>query len=296
MAEENFKIDFIGLGAGRSGSTWINYCLSEHPEICMPREKKLHFFGNDFKYSKGIEYYKKRFFNCDQGKVIGENTPGYLESPKTAKRIYNLFKNIKLFVCLRNPIEVAYSRFYYEKAKEQEPTKTFEEAISGPKKNYYLIRGNYYTHLKRYLELFPKQNILILIYEDIANDPMKFMGQIYEFLNVNNSFVAQSATKRINTSTINKKLVFIPWFNNFINYFKRRHNNIIITVLRETLKIFGLVQLLNYLRGINKKKINTKFEPKPPINNKTREELYNYYRNEIINLEKLIDRNLGFWK
>ena len=55
----NFKVDFIGIGAPRCGTTWIAKCLSEHPQICLSSVKETDFFGKY--YRKGLSYYKSFF-------------------------------------------------------------------------------------------------------------------------------------------------------------------------------------------------------------------------------------------
>ena len=296
MDKNKPKIDFIGIGMSRSGSTWINHCLNEHPDICMPKKLKLHWFDNDHKYDKGIESYYKEFKNCDTSKKLGENTPSYLVGKVTIERIYKHFPNVNLFVCLRNPIEMNISRYYYEKGKEQEFAPNFEEAINGNQKNHYLKKGLYYTYLKNVLKFFSKDTILVLIYEDIKKNPVKFIQQIYRHISVDDSFEAPSAKKIINASSVNKRLVYFPLLNKILNYFKSKRDNLTINYLIKLLKITGLLYLLKRLRKLNKKKIIKSKEAKPKIKNETRKMLQEYYRDEIQNLEKLINKNLSHWK
>jgi len=64
MNKDNFKIDFIGIGAMKAASTWIFEALKEHPEICVSSEKETNFFNNDYNYRKGLKWYKKFFRNA----------------------------------------------------------------------------------------------------------------------------------------------------------------------------------------------------------------------------------------
>ena len=163
------KPDFIGIGVEKAGTTWIHYNLKTHPEICMISRKKfkeIYFFNESHQYSKGIEYYRSLYNRCPKNKVKGEFTAGYLSSPQTPFLIYKHFPNVKLIVCLRNPIERAYSHYKYDMELKgfYNIYKSFEEAI---KKNLSFLKLSfYYKQLKKYYDLFPNKNILVLFFED----------------------------------------------------------------------------------------------------------------------------------
>jgi len=295
-AKNNFKVDFIGIGASRSGTTWVSKCLAEHPEICFSKKKETHFFGNRKYYKRGIKYYKKFFSRCSKNKIKGEFTPSYFSKPDVAKRIFKNFPEAKLIAVLRNPIERAYSEYFYNLAIKGINEPTFEQALSGPLKNKYLRRGKYYTNLKRFIKLFPKKNILILIYEDIEKNPLKFIQQIYDFLGVNPNYIPPSIDKKINTSPLNKKLLFFPFLNKIINFIRKKVKNKINSTIKKIIKRTKITKALDLTLKLNKKRLFTKKEPKPPMRQEIRERLYKYYKEEIKNLEKLINRDLSFWK
>jgi len=296
MNDENFKIDFIGIGASRSGSTWIGQCLKEHPQICFSSIKETNFFNRDENYNKGLNLYKKFFKECSRDQIKGEFTPNYLRAPIAAQRIHDNFPNTKLIVCLRNPIERAYSQYFYNKSKEKETSCTFEQAIDGPLKNSYLGKGNYFTNLQPFINLFPKEKILIMIYEDIDKDPHKFIELLYNFLEIDPEYIPTSITKKINTSSKKEKRLYFPFYNRAINYLKKKNDNVIINSLKKTAKKLGLTSLTKLLFEKNKKQPSTKFEKKPPMNPSTRKYLVKYYDDEIQKLEKYINRDLSFWK
>ncbi|HEU4677805.1 MAG TPA: sulfotransferase domain-containing protein, partial [Candidatus Paceibacterota bacterium] len=102
-------IDFIGLGAQKSGTSWAYTCLYEHPAVCMP-QKELHFFSRP-RFEEGKEWYEAQFKNCAPGKLRGEWSTSYLYSPDAPERIRSLYPNAKLLAILRNPIDRAYSQY-----------------------------------------------------------------------------------------------------------------------------------------------------------------------------------------
>lgn len=277
MKRNDFKIDFIGIGAPRCGTTWIYECLKEHPQICASEPKELVFFNKKKQYLRGIDYYCSHFRHCDENKIKGEISPQYMPSKGTAQRIKSYFPEVKLLTVLRNPIERAFSHYYYLRSGGSEKIPTFEAALKNQNRKLYLVDyGLYYTQLKKYLEVFPKENILILIYEDILGNSVKFIQNIYKFLGANENFIPQSVDKRINPPTTAHKA---------IEALKR-------PALMERIKQIPKAGLLI---DFFKKRLKSPYL-KPPMKEETRIYLQQIYKEEIGNLEKLLNRKLDFWK
>jgi len=296
MKKEDFKIDYLGIGTHRAATSWIQQCLIEHPQICG--EKELHFLTNPQKCNQGIGLYASFFSRCQPNQIKGEFTPGYLSEDIDHSFIKRYFPNVKFIVCLRNPIERAYSHFLFHKSSEKTSAKTLEEAIEKEPmlKFYYINTGFYYSQLKKYFELYPKENFLILIYEDISKNPLKFIQGIFKFLGVNPNFVPPSVNQQINYSP--KNALRIPFLNFYITKLKR--------FVFSHPKFFGLFvflarccrvnKLIEFIRQANVRKSGLERYEKPPLLEKTRKNLRETYQEEIKNLEKLINRDLSFWK
>lgn len=296
MQENNFKIDFIGIGVPRAGTSWIHQCLSEHPQICAARGKELHFLNDPNKYNQGVSLYVSYFAHCQKDKIKGEYTPGYMANKATAHLIKKYFPEVKLITCLRNPIERAYSHYLFHKRTEETNTKTFEEAIEGELKVFYINMSFYYSQLKNYLELFPQNNVLILIYEDISKNPVEFIQRIYQFLGVNADFIPPSANKEINWTPSNP--FRIPLLNLVLVKIKRYlyHRSESFKPVVFLLKKIKVNRLIKFIMSTNSKKRGLKRYNKPPLSQKTRKYLQEIYQTDIKNLEKLINRDLSFWK
>lgn len=188
-------VDFIGIGAQKSGTSWAYANIYEHPEICAPI-KELHFFSRP-RFEKGKDWYESNFRSCRVTSKKGEFSTSYLYSKETPKRIHDLYPNAKLIAILRNPRDRAYSQYRNAvKAGEIKGDVTFEEYSSRDPSVY--EQGLYAEQLDRYLALFPREQILILIYEDIEKDPAAFMKRIYEFIGVNKDFMPSMLHRRIN--------------------------------------------------------------------------------------------------
>lgn len=280
MTTSNFKIDFIGIGASKAATTWIFDCLAEHPQVCDTKKyKELDFFNNY--YEKGVSYYQSFFKSCPPGKLKGESTPGYLFNPKVAARIKHCFPKVKLIVCLRNPIERAFSQYNFDKKSDFICAKnSFEKALK--LKPSLIKQGFYYSQLKRYFDLFSKENILVLIYEDIKKDPVRFIQSIYKFLKIDDKYIPKSIS-----NPSNKRLEF-------------RSVKLQITLYKiyTKLKLNRLFKKLNLeilARAV--KRLNTTIKSKrEEMTQETRSYLQKIYQEDIKKLENLIQKDLSFWK
>lgn len=294
--KNNFQVDFIGIGTIKSGTSWIYQCLKEHPQICASIEKEIYFFCRQSKYEKGLNYYQSYFSHCPNKMIKGEFTTNYLSNKKSSFLIKKHFPKVKLIACLRNPIQRVYSNYYYDKVRGKR-SGSFEKYLKETPE--YIQNGLYYTHLQEYLKLFPRENILILIYEDISKNPLQFIQGIYKFLEVNSNFNPPSLNQRVNPTS--KDRLFVSWFSS-VNFQKT------LTFLKKhfwgrqlikLLKLTKISTLLLFLKVKNVKDVldkSNKIFLKPPMKPETRSYLQKIYKDEINNLEKLIDRDLSFWK
>jgi hypothetical protein len=193
--------DFIIAGAPRSGTTWLYVLAQRHPQIAMaePIVPEPKFFLVDELWRRGIGYYSTKWFDpLPAGRVLGEKSTNYLESPKAAERICCVLPRVKLIFLLRNPAERAYSNYLWSRQNGLE-TETFERALSlerqrerslAPNWRYsrphaYFARGLYAEHLARFYQRFPREQILVLRYEDVVTCPESVAAAFHRFLDVN---------------------------------------------------------------------------------------------------------------
>lgn len=269
-------INFIGVGAQKSGTSWAYACLYEHPQICAP-VKEIHFFSRP-RFSEGKEWYENHFKNCKDGVLRGEFSTSYLYSHEAPERIHELYPEVKLIAILRNPITRAYSQYRNAiKAGEIKEGTSFEEYSKNEES--VLAQGLYATQLKRYYELFPNEQILVLIYEDIRKDPIAFMRRIYTFLGVDPDFVSSMVHDEINVARVPKHVGLERGMHRVAEYLRRNGFDKVVHLIRKT----GLPELV---RSVNTKK---KIEQKPEFD---REALEKYFNEEVNELSKMLARDL----
>jgi len=195
------EVDFLVIGAQKSGTTALYNYLKSHPQICVSKQKELHFFDNEkyFKSNKELDYYYQYYhdqFDCDsKHKIKGEVTPIYMYWKYAIERIYNYNKNMKIIILLRNPIERAFSHWNMEKNRGKE-TMSFHDAIRKEPERCkealpyqhrvysYIDRGFYTSQLREVWRFFDKRSVLILRHEDLKYNLKYTLRKISSFLNI----------------------------------------------------------------------------------------------------------------
>ena len=192
--------DFIIGGAPRSGTSWLYALARRHPQIAMaePMTPEPKFFLVDELWQLGIDYYSEKWFDSlPAGRVLGEKSTNYLESPEVAERIHRALPGIKLLFLLRDPVDRAYSNYLWSRQNGLE-TETFERALVleeqrerdlAPHLRYarphaYFSRGLYAEHLVRFYDRFSRKQILVLRYEDVRSCPEDIGKAFHRFLGV----------------------------------------------------------------------------------------------------------------
>lgn len=297
----NLQIDFIGIGGMRCGSSWIFQCIKEHPEVCNSSRKELNFFDKDNNYKKGIEgYYKPKFEKCPPDKIKGEFSPTYLHNPRAPYRIQSHFPNTKLIVSLRDPIERAYSQYRYGKAQNKRMSiyKNFHEAI---KKDSELVQNSlYHEKLKKFFELFPENNILVIHFEEIRNYPDDTIKKIYKFLELNDvDFTPSPLNKKRNQTGDKMYAAKIPYINSLIykSKIKLYKNKFFFYKIKPFLEKAGFFDFGKKIIRKNRKQIdlNTK-TINIPLSSQDRKSLLPIFKKDIENLENLLNKDLTHWK
>jgi hypothetical protein len=208
--------DFIIAGAPRSGTTWLYLLAQRHPELAMaePMVPEPKFFLIDELWQRGVNYYSTKWFDpLPAGRVLGEKSTNYLESPGVAERISGVLPWVKLIFLVRNPVDRAYSNYLWSRQNGLE-TETFERALAleeqrerdlVPQLRYarphaYFSRGLYAEHLASFFRLFPRSQMLVLRHEDVAAGPESAAANFHRFLGVAELPKTALALGRINAT------------------------------------------------------------------------------------------------
>lgn len=259
------------IGGERCGTTWLYDCLREHPQIFFSLTKEIDFFSRN--YDKNIKYYEAFFTGAEDGdyRIIGEKSTDYLAYELCPQRIAKHIPKVALIAILRNPIDRALS--HYLAFMQANSNLEFKDAII---KNPGLLEsGCYYKHLERYYHYFNRDQVLVMLFDDIKENPLKFIRNVYAFLKVDEMFSPPSLEKKVNIAAYPglKKILY----NNKMRW--------LIILLRKTI-LDNLIRQLAYWR---------KTRNNSSISDETRERLVDYFREANKKLSLLINRDLSHW-
>lgn len=184
---------FMFIGAAKSGSTWFAEILREHPEVFLPPNRSTYFFSA--LYDMGLAWYEGFFPENNDGRVPGEVCHDYLISPEALARIREYRPGMQLVCCLRNPYERAISAWHFYARNGLDHPTLAEHAVPSPG---IFDHGYYSTHLEVVRRLFPENQVLIFLFEEIRQSAESVAKRLYEFIGVDPNFVPPSLHVRVN--------------------------------------------------------------------------------------------------
>ncbi|MBF0106494.1 MAG: sulfotransferase [Deltaproteobacteria bacterium] len=290
--------NFMIIGAAKSGTTSLYYYLNQHPQIYFSPIKETNFFvsENSLVNFKGpgdeqltnilsvtdFETYQSLFNWVNGETAIGEASIAYLYDEKAAYNIHRRIPNIKIIAILRNPVERAFQGYTRMRMLNREKCKVFSEALELEESRinenwepiwHYKQLGFYGKQLKRYFDVFPRENIKIYQYESLMNNEVALINDMFDFLNVDKCF-KPDVSQRYNYSGI-------PKYKSVQNVLKS--NNILSKCIRSTIpqRIFSHIERKNLMR------------PQIPVDVKI--QLQKEYRDDICLLQDLINCDLTHW-
>ncbi len=217
---------FLLIGAQKCGTTWLSKMVSQHKEVNNLKTKELHFFDNEKNLRKGDQWYFNQFrCNCNTH-AVGEYSPNYLfcevsenerienDIPKNIPLLIKQYnEDIKLIVVLRNPVYRAISAYYHHIGVGRI---SYKSRLKDVLHRYGIQSMGYYAiHLEKWFQYFPKNNFLILIYEEDLhkNNALKTLRRVYTHIGVNPDFIPANVEKQYNVSHSHFKLLL----NNYLN-------------------------------------------------------------------------------
>lgn len=193
------------VGAPKAATTSIAKVLSTHPDIFLPYEKEPnHFIFENDQFAPGFHYtevvaisdeeeYLKMFEGKETFKYRCDASTSYLQYTNAAENIKRKVPDAKIVIILRNPIERAFSHYYFHRKLLAEPMETFEKALEAEEKRkknnfwkhyLYVNTGMYFEQVRNYLDVFGKESVLVLFYEELFGNPSFFYSRILNFLKV----------------------------------------------------------------------------------------------------------------
>jgi hypothetical protein len=295
--------NFLMIGAAKSGTSSLYAYLRQHPQIFLSEVRECEFFALEgctpaFKgpgdavafsrYVTTLDGYMALFRRAEDYMAIGECSDLYLYSADAARRIRNYVPGMKFVVMLRNPVDRAYSHFQQFVRDGREPLSTFEEALdaeasrmaAGWHPHWYLkARGFYSAQLATYLELFPRDQLSIHLYDDFVANPLGVIQSLFTFLRVDPTFVPDT-TLRYNVAGTPK-------------------SRLLHDLLARPSRMKNLVKPLlptKWRHRVRARLMNRNLVPHATqIAQSTRNRVSELYRDDVLQLQEVLRRDLSNW-
>lgn len=299
MAANERRPDFFIVGAFKSGTTALYEYLRRHPQVFMPFHKEPNFFGDDLtrhygRMSRGE--YLALFKSARRGQRVGEASTWYLYSASAAREIAEFSPGAQVIVLLRNPVDVMYAQHSqllyradedlsdFRSALEAEPARRRGDRLppppARPETFFYRHSVQFAEQLQRYFEVFDREHVHVVLFDDLVSQPATTYRDVLEFLHVDPSFEtdfsAYNENKRVRSRAL-QRLVYRP-------------PGPLLGAIRR-LRRFPLVHRLRD-RAL---RLNSTVERRTPMDPDLRRELSAEFAPEIARLSALIDRDLSQW-
>lgn len=233
-------LDFFVIGAAKAGTTALHHLLRTHPELCLPEAKELPYFvtPKHAYYESAAEFFADAFEHRGEGQLCGTVTPQYLygallgpdrsadgsDSPETTipTRIRDAYPDARLIAILRDPVARARShhRMSVMRGLEQRPFDVAIEQLLEPaalvksrarpdETNGYVVLGEYGRLLGGYLDVFPREQLLILFQGQLEQDPGAVCATVFAFLGVDSAFRPPNLGRRYHDGGSHRRFAWL---------------------------------------------------------------------------------------
>ncbi len=266
-------IDFLIIGATKSATTWLQQSLQQDPGIFMP-DPELHYFSRY--YDRGDAWYLSNFAGQEHSRLRGEKSNTYMDVPEAAARIKEKLPHALLIAQLRNPVDRAYSDYcmLYRRAEVGRDIAQYLDPRQGAGGRF-LNGGLYFQQLQGYLDGFPAEQLLVLLYEDLKADAHAQLGRARSFLKLEDNLSPKPLAKKVKDKS---EPVIGPTLRRLLHPLKP-----IVAPFRQNT---GFRKLRSLIAG------ELQYVP---LSRDLRERITDYYAPETEKLGALVGRDLTGW-
>jgi hypothetical protein len=300
----DFSPQFFVVGAPKAGTTAVSHWLRSHPEVFLPSVKEPSYFayaGSSAVPKNGPydpDYFRKITVNRESyaelyeaagTRLTGDTSPVYLLDEYAAGRIAMARPDARIIILLRDPVERAFSQFMHHLRDSLEPCETLEEALEQEEERLldgwspghgYATHGHYLSQIERYFAVFPKEQILVLEYQDLQSASEHCWRQICEHLRIKPIGLVQN--ERVNATC---DLVDVSGRPGLARRLK--HPGPAQALLKRLMPPRLRAKLRHFLEGPRR--------PVPVLREDTTHSLAGKYQSERCQIEQLTGLSLAHW-
>jgi hypothetical protein len=284
---------FFVVGAQKCGTTTLYEQLSKHGEVFVPANKEPDFFTSvpersqvvhKFSQIDCLEDYQEQFREAASFKAIGDFSTGYLWDPAVAAKIRGCNPKARIVIMLRDPVMRANSAYlmFYSRGRDTAPSlrEAIERDADRKKDNWftafhYIDGGLYYEQVKRYLDTFGREQVLIVLFEDLLRKPLELFTAVASHIGISAApFASMDLSEAYNAfSAPRAKLI------------TKVKNNRLLSSMGRSILPESLRKSLRRAPWLFSNK-------KPALDNDTRKHLQEVFRADLARLEQLLGRAL----
>ena len=297
--------NFIIIGAARSGTTSLHHYLAQHPDVFMSPVKETRFFAWQAEWAgraevderalqhrypvRDLAAYEALFAGAAGRRALGEATPHYLYLPGVPEAMASMVPRARLIAILRDPAERAFSGWTQQVLDGREQ-RSFEHVVEDElsridqpitsDRSAYLQSGLYYSHLMRFLVRFPRDRLLVLLYDDFARSAQATLRTVVQFLGVDGGALIDTSVRYNPTGVPRSAAIDRLTAKTPLTLALKSH---LPSAIRDPLYRFAM-----QLRGRNRQRRSMA----PAL----RRRLLDAFREDTLALADFLDRDLSAWR
>lgn len=279
------------VGAAKCGTNSLYEQLKKHPKVFFPQRKEPHYFTTppasmsdasdlnmDLRRCGDPGMYQRLYEGANGATILGDASVSYLWDPKAARRIHDVCPEARILIILRDPVVRAHSHYLNSRRDRVEPEPSFFKALQLELKQgeanwftsrLYIAPGLYYEQVDRYLKVFGRDQVLILLFDELQKNPHELFARVAEHIGIDLGLLDSSGLSRA------YNVYSVPRFRAV--RFARRAG-----LRGARLPVFLQKRLRPLL-------FDTK---KPQLDNSARQLLQDIFESDLVRLEQLLGRDL----
>ena len=284
------KIELIIIGAQKSATTSLKHYVGEHPSVFVHPQIELGYFIDDKEFSHGVSGMLNKYYKHKEGhpnSLLAAKSALLYASDIGLKRLHDYNPQCKIVLILRNPVERTYSSYLMDIVNFNYTFPEIKNIANDPhdlRHKLFIDSGIYVKHLKNIYKYFPKEQVMVVLYEDIETNGVETCRKIYKWLGIDASF-APDVNKKYNTTQRRKSHFYTRTIRKLL-----KPNSIARKVFNSVVPEYHNHKVGNLLRNLNNK--DATYDEMDPETKAFLLEFFKPYNKELAGM---INRDISAW-